>query len=355
MSLRHLMRILGPGRTDGRNLTYEEAHEAFSAVLSGAESEIQVGAFLVLMRVKGVTVEELTAFARAARERATLPCRDVQGLVCVCPPHDGMDRVPPLEVAAGLVAAGAGARILILSDRCVPPKRGLTAASALETLGVGMTWDPSEVEEWVVKARFGACAVAGMLPCLMGLRRVRSDVSIRTPLATVEKLIAPDNAAMVLGAQGGPVLGTAVEVVQGLGHKRGIALQGPEGSVIPSVKKRTRGIELSEGHLVPLNVEPEDFGLECASEPDMPMFGPPADGQGTGDNPELVKFSGETTLAVLSGKTGAARNATLLGAALMLKAAGRAMTLAEGVDLSIGSLDSGAASEVLEKVRELNH
>jgi anthranilate phosphoribosyltransferase len=160
---------------------------------------------------------------------------------------------------------------------------------------------------------------------------------------------------MVLGAQGGPVLGTAVEVVQGLGHKRGIALQGPEGSVIPSVKKRTRGIELSEGHLVPLNVEPEDFGLECASEPDIPMFGPPADGQGTGDNPELVKFSGETTLAVLSGKTGAARNATLLGAALMLKAAGRAMTLAEGVDLSIGSLDSGAASEVLEKVRELNH
>ena len=85
--------------------------------------------------------------------------------------------------------------------------------------------------------------------------------------------------------------GTAVEVIQGLGHPRGIAIQGPEGGVIPSVRKRTRGIELAERHLVPLNVEPEDFGLSCANEPDMKMFGPPPDNHGTGDNPELVAAS----------------------------------------------------------------
>src|SRR6185436_16280273 len=111
-----------------------------------------------------------------------------------------------------------------------------------------------------------------MLPALMGLRRVRGDVAIRTPLATVEKLLAPTNAAVVLGAQGGPVLGSAVEVIQGLGHPRGIAIQGPEGGIIPSVRKRTRGIELIEHHLVPINVEPNDFGLACANEPDLPMF-----------------------------------------------------------------------------------
>ncbi|MBK7878863.1 MAG: hypothetical protein IPJ77_24655 [Planctomycetes bacterium] len=215
MILRHLMRVLGQGVKDGRSLTYEEAYRAFQEVLSGEESEILVGAFLVMMRIKGVTVQELTAFARAAREKARIPCADMPGLVCLCPPHDGMDRVPPLEVASGLIAAGAGVRVLILSDRCVPPKRGLTTASVLDALGIGMTWDPNEAEEWVAKARFGAVAVTGMLPALMNLRRVRGDVTIRTPLATVEKLLAPTSAAVVLGAQGGPVLGGAVEVIQG--------------------------------------------------------------------------------------------------------------------------------------------
>jgi anthranilate phosphoribosyltransferase len=169
----------------------------------------------------------------------------------------------------------------------------------------------------------------------------------------VEKLLAPSTAAVVLGAQGGPVLGSAVEVIQSLGHPRGIALQGPEGGVVPSVRKRTRGIEIAERHLVPLNVEPEDFGLAWPSEPDFPVYGPPPENQGTGDNPELIRCAGEITRAVLAGESGPARSATLLGAAVILKASGRALTLAEGVDLATAALDSGAANGVLAHLREL--
>jgi len=194
--------------------------------------------------------------------------------------------------------------------------------------------------------------VTGMLPALMNLRRVRGDVTIRTPLATVEKLLAPTSASVVLGAQGGPVLGGAVEVIQSLGHPRGIAIQGPEGGVIPSVRKRTRGIELAEKHLVPINVEPQDFGLEHESEPELPLLSPPPDDQGTGDCAQLVQCVGDVTQAVLAGEHGPARNATLLGAALILKASGKAMTLAEGVDAATSSLDSGAAREVLMRLRE---
>jgi anthranilate phosphoribosyltransferase len=354
MSLRNLIRILGPGRKDSRNLTHDEAYQAFDAILSGSESEIQIAAFLVLVRMKGLTVEELMGFARAARARARIPCQGVQGLVSICPPHDGIDRFPPLEVAAGLVAAAAGARVLILSDRGVPPKRGLTSANVLEALGLAMTFDPSEVESWIAETGFGACSVVGMLPALMNLRRVRDEVVIRTPLATVEKLLAPASGAILLGAQGGPVLGTAVEVIHGLGHPRGIAIQGHEGSVIPSVRKRTRGIELSDRHLVPLNVEPEDFGLLSSEEPELPQFGPHADGQGSCDNAVLVKCAGDITLGVLAGQHGSARNATLLTAALVLKAGGQALTLAEGVDQAAHALDSGAASAVLERLRGLN-
>ncbi len=351
MILRDLLRLLGSTGREGRHLTEDESYRAFETIFSGESGDALVGAFLIALRFKGVTVEEVTGFARAARARAKIPCRDMPGLVCVAPPHDGVDQVPPLDVAAGLVAAAAGARVLIVSDRCVPPRRGLTAASVLENLDVHMTYDPDEAESQVAKHRFAALAASGMLPALMGMRRVRGDLGVRTPLATVEKLLAPPSAALVIGAQSGPVLGLAAQVIQGLGHERAIAIQGVEGSVIPSLRKRSRGIELAENRQVPLSVEPEDFGLQCDTEPEMPFYGPPDEGYGTGDNPCLVEASGSITRAVLAGETGPGRNATLLGAALILKAAGRAMTLADGVSAAAEALDSGAAMATLERLK----
>ncbi|HUR27918.1 MAG TPA: hypothetical protein VM509_07015, partial [Planctomycetota bacterium] len=265
----------------------------------------------------------------------------------------GFDHVPPLDAAAGIVAAGAGLKVLLVSDRCVPPKRGLTAASVLEALGLSMTWDPAEAEDWVCKAGFAVVSASGMLPGLMGLRRVRGEIGVRTPLATIEKLIVPPKATMLTGAQAGPVLGMAVEVLANLGHSRGIAIQGAEGGVIPYLTKRTRGIELSGSNQVPLSIEPADFGLDETVEPDMPMFGPPEDGYGSGDNPLLVKACGEVTMSALSGETSPARSATVLGAALIFKAAGRVPTIADGVSLASESIDSGAARRVIERLRSL--
>ena len=73
---------------------------------------------------------------------------------------------------------------------------------------------------------FAAMSASGMLPALLTLRKVREHIGVRTPLSTVEKLIVPPSAAVVLGAQHGPVLGTAVETMAGLGHPSGIAIQG---------------------------------------------------------------------------------------------------------------------------------
>jgi anthranilate phosphoribosyltransferase len=351
MVLRELLRVLGSSdRRDGRNLTQDEAYQAFRSILEGIPSEIQIGAFLIAMRYKGVTVEELLGFARAARDRARIPCIGLPGLVCVCPPHDGHDSMPPLDVAAGLVAAGAGVRVLVITDRCVPPKRGLTAANVLEHLGAGLCWEPSEAEDCVERTRFGAISMGGMLPGMLGLRRVRGDIGVRTPLSTIEKLIAPSSSSIVTGAQSGPVLGMAVETMAGLGHPRGIALQGIGGGIIPTLKRRTRGIELAGSHQVPLTVEPSDFGLSDDSDPELPMYGPPEDGQGAGDNPHLVRASGEIVEGVLEGVMGPARNATLLGAAVILKAAGRCPTLAEGVDEAVNALDSGEAKAVLARL-----
>ncbi|MBM3975443.1 MAG: hypothetical protein FJ299_00455 [Planctomycetes bacterium] len=353
MILRDLLRVLGSNRRDGRNLKCDEAYSAFQTILAGDESEVRIGAFLIALRWKGVTVEEFVGFARAARDKAVIPCQGMTDLVCICPPHDGYERHAPLEVASGLIAAAAGARVLVISDRCVPPKRGLTPASVLELLDAPMTWDPGEAEKWVAQARFAAISATGMLPAWLGLRRVRGDLGVRTALSTVEKLIAPSSAAIVAGAWSGPVLGTAVETIQGLGHKRGMVVQGLEGSVIPSVHKRTRGIELIDGRQVPLSIEPGDWGLCAEADAELPLYMPAEDGQGAADNPGLVKASGAQVLGVLAGESGPARNAALLGAALALKAAGLSLTVSDGVDRATNALDSGEASAVLARLREL--
>jgi anthranilate phosphoribosyltransferase len=352
MKLRQAMRIMSPGRKDGRNLSFEEAQDAFRALFSGNESEIQIAAFLVFLRARGITVQELTGFACAARERANIPCAGMPNLVTVCGPSDGIDHHPPLELASALIAAGAGARTLVLTDRCVPPRRGLTAASVMEGLGASIRWDSQRAEEDIERRNFSVLALPAMLPGLMRLRRVRGEVGVRTPLSTVEKLLAPRESAVVLGAMGGPVLCTAAEVIAALGHPRGIALQGPEGGMIPALSKRTRGIELNERHLVPINIEPEDFGLQSSEECELPLFSFAAEGMGTGDNPELVRLCAEITRDVLHGKPGPARSASLLGAGILLKACGRAMTLAEGVDAAAQSLDSGAARALLGELCE---
>ena len=117
MILRDLVRLLGSAKRDGRNLTREEAYRAFELLIAGGQSEIQIGAFLIALRWKGVTVEEVIAFAEAARAHANIPCKDVEGLVCVMPPHEGFESHPPLEVAGSVIAAGAGCPVLLVTDR----------------------------------------------------------------------------------------------------------------------------------------------------------------------------------------------------------------------------------------------
>ena len=352
MILRDILKVLDSPRHGGRNLTVDEAAGAFLSILSGEESEIRVAGFLMAMRWKGVTTEELVGFTRAARMRAKLPCAGIEHLVAVTAPLEGYEGTPPLEVASGMIAAAAGARVLIVTERCLPPRRGLTAASVLQQLGCGLTWDPSEVEDWVVKARFGAICAVGMLPALLSLRDVRRDLELRTPLATVEKLLVPPAAVLVVGAQRGPVLGTAVEVMQRLGHPRGIVIQGPEGGVVPTVAKRTRGIQLDGLHQVPMTLEPDDFGLS-GRDAELPMFGPPDAGRGAGDNPQLVGAATALVEGVLAGEMGPARNQSLLGAAIMLRAAAIVPTFADGVSLATEALDSGEASAILERLRSL--
>ena len=288
------------------------------------------------------------------RDAAKTPCVGMDGLVTVCPPQEGNDALPPLEVAACMIAAGAGARVLLLLDVNVPPKRGVSAANVLQRLDLGLTWDPNEAEDWVAKTRFAAICAPGMIPARSRTCAtcVATSVCARRSRRS-SSCSRPQSSSVVLGARPGPVLGTAVEVMQTLGHPSGMAIQGIEGGVVPTLRKRSRGIHLDGCHQVPITIEPADFGLSCDHDAELPMFGPPDEGFGTADNPEIVRAACEENQAVLAGQHGVARSHALLTAAILLRTLGLAPTIADGVAKATESLDSGAASEVLVRLRDV--
>jgi anthranilate phosphoribosyltransferase len=117
--------------------------------------------------------------------------------------------------------------------------------------------------------------------------------------------------------------------------------------VVPTLSKRSRGIQLDGHHQLPMTIDPGDFGLQSDCDAELPLFMPGEEGLGPGDNLALVAASGDVTRAVLAGQSGPARNQALLTAALVLRAGALVPTIADGLHRASEALDSGAASAVL--------
>jgi anthranilate phosphoribosyltransferase len=336
-SFRDLLQIVGSGRRSARNLTRDEAERAFTSLLSGEATDVQAGAFLTAMRWKGETAEELAGFARAARALARLPATEAEGVVCLGIPQEGHDRTPPLEASAAIVAAACDVRVFFVSDRSHSPDGGWTAADALEGLGGGFTDDAAHAADLLGRPGLAALSTNACLPGLRKLDRVRAELETRNSLHTVEKLLHLPGRPVLVGAAGGPVLAIAADVVRALGHERAVVVQGPDGSVVPSLVGPTRGIEVDGASLSHLAIDPSDYGFRRPKEPRLAQPGP--DGVAAAIRGVLLR------------EAGAARNASVLGAALILYTAGVVGSLSEGVGRAAAAIDEGKALAVLDELR----
>jgi len=337
VAFREFLQIVGGGRRSARNLTKEESERAFALLLSGEATEIQAGAFLTAMRWKGETAEELAGFASAARAIARLPSSERDPIVSLGVPQEGRGRTPPLEAAAALLAAACGVRVFLVSERSASPVGGWTAADAFEGLGGGFTEDPAHATEMLASPGFAALSAGMCLPGLRRLDRMRAELEARSALHTVEKLLCIPGKPALVGAAGGPVLAIAADVMRALGHERAVIVQGPDGSIVPSLVAPTRGIEVEGASLAHLVIDPADYGFRRPKEPRLSQPGP--DG------------AAATIRGVLLREAGAARNASILGAALILYTAGVAGSVADGVGRATAAIDEGKALAVLDELR----
>jgi len=315
-----------------QNLTEDEAAAAFEVIMRGDATPSQIAGFLVALRMKGETTDELTGFARSARAMAT-PIQVDGALLDTC--GTGGDGLATFNIStlAAIVSAACGARVAKHGNRAASSLCG--SADVLEKLGVKIDLAPEGVARCVDEAGIGFLFAPIFHPSFRFAAVTRKDLGLRTVFNILGPLCNPAGAKyQALGVADGALAGKMAEVLIRLGVERAIVFHAADGMDELSVASHSFVIEI-DGQRKEYELDPAELGLARAPVESMRGGGPE-------DNARLAR-------EVLAGAKGPRRDVVLLNVAAALRAAGLARDWKEGLGLAAEAIDSGRAGEVLQR------
>lgn len=320
-----------------RALTRAEAADAFGALFEGAATPSQIGGFLMALRTRGETVDEITGAAGAMRAR----CRAVRA------PEGAMDIVGTggdgkgtlnISTATAFVVAGAGVPVAKHGNRNLSSKSG--AADALGMLGVQVMVGPEVVERAIAGAGIGFMMAPMHHPAMAHVMPTRTELGTRTIFNILGPLTNPAGVKRQLtGAFSPALLRPMAETLAALGSEAAWLVHGGDGTDELSISAESTVVRLEGGTVTEGRLHPEEAGLPV--HPFEAILG------GTPEE------NGRALIALLGGAPSAYRDAVLLNAAAALVVAGRAADLPEGVARARESIDAGrakAAAEALARI-----
>jgi anthranilate phosphoribosyltransferase len=319
---------------DGHSLSREEARDAMGAIMTGEATAAQIGGFLVALRLKGETADEIAGFAEAIREHvvAVTPQRD--DLVDTAGTGGDGQATINISTAAALVAAAAGAAVAKHGNRAVSSASG--SADVLEALGFALELPTERIERSIDELGFGFLFAPTHHPGFRHAAPVRRELAARTVFNVLGPLTNPAGArAQVVGVYDPALVPTIADVLARLGSRRAFVVHGSGAIDELSPAGPNLVYEVADGEVRQRDVDPQVLGLaRCA--PAQLRGGSPE------ENAAVIRavFSGE--------ERGAKRDAILLNAAGAIAAGGHAEDLRDGLELARETVDSGAAAERLE-------
>ena len=317
----------------GQRLTEGEAAQAFDAMMSGNATPSQMGGFLMALRVRGETVDEITGAARAMRAKA-LMVRAPPGAIDTCGTGGDASGSFNISTAAALVVAGAGVPVAKHGNRNLSSKSG--SADVLAALGVNIEADPSLVQRAIEEAKIGFLMAPRYHGAIRHVGPTRVELGTRTIFNLLGPLSNPAGAKrQLLGVFAQEWVRPLAEVLGKLGSERAWVVHG-EGMDELTTTGTSIVAELRDGKVTSFEVAPEDLGLPRASP-----------GALAGTDPA---GNAERMQALLRGEPGPIRDVVLLNAGAALVVAGRARDHREGLDIAARSIDSGKAAAALARM-----
>ncbi|MCD7781573.1 MAG: anthranilate phosphoribosyltransferase [Methanosphaera sp.] len=325
---------------DNKDLSYEMTEEVMNEIMSGKASEMEMASYLTALRMKGETVEEITACANGMRKAG------------VHLKHDGMDVLEivgtggdeaftfNISTVSGFVISACGVPVAKHGNRSVSSKCG--AADCLESLGVKLDI-PVEQNEKILK-EIGMCFMFAQKyhSSMKYVAPVRKGLGIRTVFNILGPLSNPASANMqLMGVYSKDLVRPMAEVLSKLGVTRGMVVHGNDGLDEVTMTTTTSACFIDNGIFTELEINPENYGFKLCKPEDL-----------IGGSPEINK---QIALDILNGKeTGAKRDIVILNSAVCLYIAGKG-TIAECVELAKTQLDNGNAMKQLERFIELSN
>jgi anthranilate phosphoribosyltransferase len=320
---------------DGRDLTRSEARAVMDQIMSGEATAAQIGAFLVALRLKRETPDEIAGCAEAMRSHVLAVHPKRRDLVDTAGTGGDGARTFNISTAAALVAAAAGAGVAKHGNRAVSSASG--SADVLEALGFDLELPAERVERSIDELGFGFLFAPTHHPAMRFAAPVRRELAVRTVFNVLGPLTNPAGArAQVVGVYAPELAATIAEVLAQLGARRAFVVHGADGIDELSPTGVNLVCEVQNGHVTQHEVDPLDFGI--------PRCAPSAlAGDSPADNARTIR-------EIFAGAKGPRRDAVVLNAAGAIAAAGHADGLADGVARAAETIDSGAAGERLEKL-----
>jgi anthranilate phosphoribosyltransferase len=302
-------------------------------IMAGEATPAQIGGFLVALRVKGETAEEIAGCAEAMRAHAVLVKPQREDLVDTAGTGGDGARTFNISTAAALVAAAAGAGVAKHGNRAVSSASG--SADVLEALGFALEQPPERIERSIDTLGFGFLFAPSHHPAMRHAGPVRRELATRTVFNVLGPLTNPAGArAQVVGVYAPELVPTIAAVLARLGATRAFVVHGAGGIDELSPAGPNLVCEVTGGRVRRREIDPGEFGVPRCRPDDL-----------AGGSPEE---NAATIRDIFAGARGPKREAVLLNAAGAVAAAGHARDLPQGYALAAEAVDSGAAAERLE-------
>ncbi len=324
----------------GRDLGLEDTAAVLAEIMAGNASEVQIAGFLIALRTKGETVQELAGLARTMRDLAVRVSVDGAADLLDTAGTGGGRRTFNVSTTAALIAAGAGCCVAKHGNRSATGLSG--SADLLEALGARIDLTPDAVARCIADVGFGFMFAPAHHQATRYVIPVRRELGVRTAFNFLGPLTNPAGASrQLIGVSDPGFVETMAGALALLGTRHALLACSEDGLDELSISAPTRIVEVRDGELSRYAIAPEDVGLE-RSPPEAVPGGSPQE-------------NAETTRRILAGEPGAARDLAVLNAAAAIYAGGGADGVAAGVGAAQRAIDSGAAGAALARYVARTH
>ncbi len=328
------LKKIGVGKERWKDLTYEEAFEANKKILNAEATDIQIGAFWGVMRVKYANIEELKGFIDSLREETHYIETDEFQPLDLGVGYDGKDKSIHILPAAIFIAAGAGAKIVGHGNERVPSKFGLTYHEVLKAMECDILFDTDEIAKSLELSGFAFYHQKIMNPKLASLLPKRQEFYMRTYLNTIEKLLNPfKTTKIIVGVAHSNFIDKYIQLCSYVGFKDIFVIRGLEGGIEPFPNRETK---VCTNKIFSVAIRPKDkthidFAKEVSPE----------------ENAEIC-------ISVLKNEENVFKDWAIMTAGVLLLGYGLTDNITDAVHLAEESLNTNAAYECFEIYRSLS-